>query len=133
MALLFFRVPPAWSWLAFALVLVLQVLFTAGVCFLASAATVFYRDVRFFAEILLTLLFWLTPIVYDVRTVPRALETAIYVNPMSHFVLAYQDALYHNAFPSAERMAVVLVLSLSTLALGFAIFELLKVRFAEEI
>ena len=133
MALLFFRVPPAWSWLAFLPILVLQVLFTTGVCFMVSTATVFYRDVRFFAEILLTLLFWLTPIVYDVRIVPGALVTAIYLNPMSYFVLAYQDALYHNSFPSAERMAVMLVLSLSILGLGFVLFEFLKVRFAEEI
>jgi len=133
MALLFFGVPPAWSWLAFLPILVLQVLFTTGVCFMVSTATVFYRDVRFFAEILLTLLFWLTPIVYDVRIIPGALVTAIYLNPMSYFVLAYQDAFYHSSFPSVEQMAVMLVLSLSILGLGLLLFEFLKVRFAEEI
>jgi len=133
MALLFFRTSPAWSWLAFLPVLALQVLFTSGVCFILSTATVFYRDVRHFTEMLLTLLFWLTPIVYDIRAIPGSLATVIYLNPLSYFVLAYQDALYHNAFPSVERIAVLSALTLSILGLGVALFELLKVRFAEEV
>src|SRR5262245_16161894 len=98
MALLFFRVAPSWSWVCFVPVLVMQGLFTLGVCLIASTATVFYRDVRHFVEILLTLLFWLTPIVYDVKTIPPSLAAIIQLNPMTYFVLAYQDILYYNVF-----------------------------------
>jgi ABC-2 type transport system permease protein len=132
-ALLFLRVPPSWSWLAFVPILLLQAVFTLGVCLIASTATVFYRDVRHFAEILLTLLFWLTPIVYDVRAVPPSMVTIIHLNPMTYVVLAYQDVLYHSVFPPAERLAAVVVLSLSALAIGVAVFEGQKRRFAEEV
>ncbi len=133
MALLFLGVAPGWSWLAFLPILVLQVLFTWGLCFIAAAATVFYRDVRHFTEILLTLLFWLTPIVYDIRAVPSSMASIISLNPFSYFVLAYQDALYHNIFPPIERFAVIVILTFSILGLGFTLFEMLKVRFAEEV
>jgi len=133
MALLFFGVAPARSWLVFLPLLVLQVLFTWGLCFMAAAATVFYRDARHFTEILLTLLFWLTPVVYDIRTVPASIADAISLNPFSYFVLAYQDALFYNVWPSVERLTVIVVLTFAIFGLGLALFEMLKMRFAEEV
>lgn len=67
-------------------------------------ATVFYRDVRHFTKILLALLFWLTPIIYDIKAVSPSLRTVLYMNPFSYFILAYQDALYHNIFSSLDRL-----------------------------
>src|SRR5215470_11858140 len=93
MALFFFKVSLAWSWLMFLPLLALHVLFTLGLAFLLAAATVFYRDVHHFTEILLTLVFWLTPIVYTLEVVPASLKTVLYLNPMSYFILAYQDVL----------------------------------------
>src|SRR5882724_12033699 len=87
MAWLFFKVPVAWSWINFLPVLGLQILFNLGLCFMISTATVFYRDVRHFTEILLMLLFWLTPIIYDIRSITPALQSVIYLNPISFFTL----------------------------------------------
>ena len=133
MALLFFKVSVAWSWLAFVPILVLQILFTVGMCFIVSTATVFYRDVRHFTEILLMLLFWLTPIIYDIRTVSDSLKTVLYMNPLSYFILAYQDVLYRNVFLSLDRLIVLLILTFLSLGLGYSLFLICKVRFAEEV
>src|SRR5262245_48581890 len=115
MALLFFKVSVAWSWITFFPILALQILFTVGLCFIVSTATVFYRDVRHFTEILLMLLFWLTPIIYDIHTVSDSLRTVLYMNPLSYFILAYQDVLYHNAFPSLDRLMILLILTFLSL------------------
>jgi lipopolysaccharide transport system permease protein len=133
MALLFFRVSVAWSWIAFVPVLVLQILFTVGMCFILSTATVFYRDIRHFTEILLMLLFWLTPIIYDIQTVPDSLRTVLYMNPLSYFILAYQDVLYRNTFLALDRLMVLAVLTFLSLGLGYSLFLMCKVRFAEEV
>jgi homopolymeric O-antigen transport system permease protein len=133
MALLFFRVSVGWSWIAFVPVLVLQILFTVGMCFIFSTATVFYRDIRHFTEILLMLLFWLTPIIYDIRTVPESLRTVLYMNPLSYFVLAYQEVLYDNVFLSLDRLITLLILTVLSLVLGYSLFLFCKVRFAEEV
>src|SRR5262245_14521694 len=82
MAFLFFHVPVAWSWVNFIPVLVMQILFTLGLCLIVSTATVFYRDIRHFTEILLMLLFWLTPVIYDIETAPASLKTVLYMNPL---------------------------------------------------
>jgi lipopolysaccharide transport system permease protein len=133
MALLFFKVSVTWSWITFVPILVLHILFTVGICFILSTATVFYRDIRHFTEILLMLLFWLTPIIYDIHTVSDSLRRVLYMNPNSYFILAYQDALYRNTFLSFDRLAVLLLLTFLSLVLGSWLFRLCKERFAEEV
>ena len=133
MAILFFKVPVALSWLNFFLILALHVLFTLGMCFIVSTATVFYRDVRHFTEILLMLLFWLTPIIYDIQTIPASLRTAIYFNPLAYFTLAYQDALYHNSLSSSYELLVLALLAFLSLFLGYTLFVHSKIRFPEEV
>lgn len=132
-ALFFFKAAVAWSWTAFLPVLVLQVLFTLGLCFILSAVTVFYRDVRHFIEISLMMLFWLTPIIYDIESIPMSLRKVVYMNPLSYFILAYQDALYHDRFPSPDRFAAIAVLTLISLVCGYLLFVACKKRFAEEV
>ncbi|MBI2350261.1 MAG: ABC transporter permease [Deltaproteobacteria bacterium] len=132
-AILFFRIPFSWSVVAFLPVLMLHVLFTLGLSFLASTATVFYRDVRHFTDIFLMLLFWLTPIVYDVRSLPESLRRMIYFNPVSFFIASYQDILYRQSFPTLGSLFALLFLSLSSLTLGYLLFYNYKVRFPEEV
>ncbi len=133
MAFLFFRVSLTWAWITFLPILVLQIVFTLGMCFLLSTATVFYRDVRHFTEILLMLVFWLTPIIYNIEAVPESLRRVLYMNPLSYFILAYQDALYHNTFPALEKLIVIVALAFLSLGLGYSLFVIRKVRFPEEV
>jgi lipopolysaccharide transport system permease protein len=133
MAFVFFGVLPSWSWLAFFPILVLHVFFTLGACFVVATATVFYRDVRHFTETLLMLLFWLTPIIYDIRSITPPLQSVIYLNPLSFFTLSYQNALYYNVFPSLQEVAVLTMLTALMIVTGYALFVRLKTRFAEEV
>jgi homopolymeric O-antigen transport system permease protein len=132
-AFIFFGVLPSWSWLAFLPILVLHVLFTLGACFVVSTATVFYRDVRHFTEILLMLTFWLTPIVYDIRSITPSLQSVIYLNPVAFFILGYQNVLYYDAFPSILEVTVLAGLTTTVLVLGYVLFVRSKTRFAEEV
>ncbi len=132
MAWLFFKVPVAWSWLNFFPIVLLQILFTLGLSFILSTATVFYRDVRHFTEIFLTLLFWLTPIIYDAKLAPALLKSVFYMNPFSYFILGYQDALYRNLSSSPEQWLTVASLALLSLAAGYTLFAACKTRFPEE-
>jgi lipopolysaccharide transport system permease protein len=133
MAIFFFDIPPSWSWLGFFPVLLMHFLFTLGMSFMLSAVTVFYRDVRHFTEIILMLLFWLTPIVYEVKSVPDALRSAVYLNPASYFIMPYQDILYRGVFPSIETILPAMFLTLFALVVGYTLFSFLKFRFAEEV
>lgn len=101
--ILYFQVPLSWSMLCFIPLVILHVLFVLGLSFIFSTATVFYRDVYHFTEILLILLFWLTPIVYNIHTIPESLRLVIYMNPLSFFILSYQDILYRQVIPNISE------------------------------
>jgi lipopolysaccharide transport system permease protein len=133
MAIFFFDVPPSWSWLGLFPLLLMHFFFTLGMSFMLSTATVFYRDVRHFTEIFLMLLFWLTPIVYEIKSVPAALRSVIYLNPASYFIMPYQDILYRGVFPSIEIILPATFLTLFVLVVGYTLFSFLKFRFAEEV
>ncbi len=133
MALFFFRVPVALSWTMFLPILALQILFTLGLCLIVSTATVFYRDIRHFTEILLMLLFWLTPVIYDIKIIPASLRSVIDMNPLAYFILAYQDALYHNTVSPPDKLLILALLAFLSLFLGYAFFAYSKVRFPEEV
>ena len=133
MALFFFRVSLSWAVLAFIPVLILHVLFTLGFCFFFSSATVFYRDVRHFTEIFLLLLFWLTPIIYDIRTLSEPLRWIIHLNPVSFFIAAYQDILYRHIFPDSSVFLALVFLSSLSLMGGYILFARCKAQFAEEV
>lgn len=133
MAVFLFQVPLKWSTLWFFPLLALHMIFTIGLSFVVSTATVFYRDVRHFVEIFLTLLFWLTPIIYDVATVPEPLHSFIYLNPQSFFILSYQDILYRQVVPEFSRFAILVGLAGVSLLIGYQVNRSYKARFAEEV
>ena len=113
--------------------LLLHLVFIVGLSFLISTATVFYRDVRHFMETLLLLLFWLTPIIYDVKTIPESLRALIYLNPQSFFILSYQDILYRQTAPDWQRLAILTGLAGTALGIGYRVTASFKAQFAEEV
>ncbi len=69
--LLWYRVPLSGPMALFPVFLALQVIFTIGVALILSTATAFFRDVRHLLEVALSVLFWTTPILYELRQVPE--------------------------------------------------------------
>jgi ABC-2 type transport system permease protein len=132
-ALVYFGKPIAWSYLAVIPVLCLHVIFTLGLCMVLSTATVFYRDVKHFTEILLMLLFWLTPVVYNRRVLSDALRLVVYSNPVSYFIAAYQDIFYLGVIPDFDQIIILVLLSGVSILIGQLVFTAYKSRFAEEI
>lgn len=128
-----FAVRPSWAILGFLPVLVLHVMFTLGLSFFVATATVFFRDVKHLTEFLLMLLFWLTPVVYDVRNLAPTMRRVIFFNPLSPFIVSYQDVLYRQALPGALQLLVLALLAAVSLFAGYIVFWACKARFAEEV
>ena len=99
------------------LVVALHLPFLCGTALALAALAVHFKDVRDLVSNLLTLAFFLTPILYSIDAVPkRSLRALVEWNPATPFVLAYQDVLFYGRPPGAMvwlGMAVAAVVAWS--------------------
>jgi ABC-type polysaccharide/polyol phosphate export permease len=131
--LVLFEVRPAAPMLAYPLVLLLLVGVTAGAALLVAAAAAYFRDVKHLLEISLSLLFWMTPIIYDLNDAPEYLRLPILLSPLSAHVTALHDIFYLRAWPDASVWIVACAWSTASLIGGVSVFLALEDRFAEQI
>ena len=92
--------------LLFPVVLALQVVFTIGIALiLADASRRSSATSGICSKWRLAVLFWTTPIVYELQQVPERLRLLILLSPMSPFVVAYQKLFFYREWPERDRLA----------------------------
>lgn len=114
--------------------MLLQTIFIAGVAMMVSSASVLFRDLRDIISNLLHLGFFITPIIYTIDDVQsRPLRALLRMNPMTPFVVAYQDIFFFGRFPSISDSVLILAYSTLSLLTGFFVFDRLRDTLAEAI
>ena len=112
-------------------VILLQVIFTAGLGLLLSTAYVYARDTRHLLEVGLQVWFWMTPVVYSVAMVPAAIGQYLHWNPMARFITAYQDIVVGGRAPSLATFGILLACAGVAGVAGLVVFSRHQRRFAE--
>jgi ABC-2 type transport system permease protein len=131
--MLIFRIPLSWAMVSYPLILALLVFFTTGVALIVSVATVLFRDVKHLVEVALSVLFWLTPIIYDLNDVPERLRLPLLLSPMTPFVTAMHDVFYHQAWPAMTVWTAATAWSVVMFLIGFTLFITFEERLAEHL
>jgi lipopolysaccharide transport system permease protein len=116
---------------ALPLVLVPQLLLTAGLSWVLSSLGVFVRDLGQAIGFVLSLWFYLTPIVYPVGAVPAQARWLLALNPMTVIVEAYRRLLLQGAWPEWGSLAAVTLISAGLCLLGYVWFDRLRPMFAD--
>jgi len=131
--LLYYRVVPEAPMLLFPVFVSLQVLFTIGVALVLATSAAFLRDVRHLVDIAIMILFWMTPIVYELRELSPLLRRVILLTPMSPYVAAYQQIFYYRQWPDAAVW--VTTTGYAALALGLGLWMIVRSEdsFAERV
>jgi lipopolysaccharide transport system permease protein len=125
-------VVPGRAALFFPLVVALQALFTVAVVLATSALNVFYRDLQHVLSNLITLWFFLVPVVYSRDIIPPAFRgPVILADPMAVAITSYQDIFYYGRAPNFVGLAGAAALSLVILAAALVLFENRRDEFAE--
>lgn len=89
-----------WGALALPAVIALELPLLAGLALGLAALHAHFKDVRDLLANLLTLLFFLAPILYPLAAVPiRPLRALIAANPFTPFTLAYQQTIFAGTVP----------------------------------
>ena len=116
-------------------VIVLQLPLLGGLCLGLAALNVHFKDVKDIVTNLLTLWFFLTPILYPLEAVsirPLYLVVA-WLNPFTPFIRAYQALLFDGVLPPWELWLQMLLWGAAVWAVGSWLFERLSESLAEAV
>jgi ABC-type polysaccharide/polyol phosphate export permease len=117
-------------------VLFLLFSFSLGISFLSATANVFFRDTRNFLDIIMTLWFFLTPIIYNIDAVfvsPQGQRLVYWLNPMASIVTLFRHMFYTSYWDAPSFIARTSFSCIATMVVGWLIFAQLSPRFVEEL
>jgi ABC-type polysaccharide/polyol phosphate export permease len=118
----------------FPAVLLVQLVLTLGLALILSALTVHFRDIRDILSNLLTVWFFVTPIIYPWQEAPDSIKRFLNLNPFMHLAVSYQEILFFDGpFGHLKWMLMLGAISILFFLAGYFIFDRLRDTFAEEV
>lgn len=123
-----------WGALLLPAVLLLQLPMLAGLAIGLAALNTHFKDVRDLLANLLTLLFFMAPILYPLAAVPgEKLQWLLRANPFTPFTLAYQATLFYGHAPPAALWLQMAAVALVSWLAGTWLFGRLRETLAEAV
>lgn len=104
-----------------------------GLSYPLAAVHVWFRDTQYFLKVILQLLFFLTPVFYETRSIPEQFRVLYRFNPMVGMVDGYRDVIVRGVFPPLLAWLNLLGLSSLLLLVGLAIFNRCSRHFVDEL
>lgn len=129
--MIYYQIPFSLYILLILPILLIQFIFTYGLSLLLSAANLFYRDVQYLFGLLITMWFYLTPVIYPTEIFPQAWRWIFMINPMAVFINAYREVLFNATLPKFSSLGIGLTISLILLLVSYIFFKKLEKTFAD--
>ena len=111
-----------WNPVTFLSLLIIQGILIVGLSFFIATSNVFYRDIAQLVGIVLSLLFFLTPIFYRPITGGQYSEL-LAMNPMTPMINSYRAVLYEGKSPDLGTLALTGGISLAVCGLGYVLYK----------
>jgi len=107
--------------------------FSLGLAWLAAALTVFYRDVQQLVGLILTVWFWLTPVVWPFSMLSGWPRLILTMNPLYYIVEGYRKSFITHVPFWADPMAGLCFWGITFVVFMFGglVFKRLKPEFAD--
>lgn len=115
------------------LVVIIQYIMLLGFTFILSAIEMYMRDIEHIVNFILSMAFYVTPILYTPDIFPDNLAWVLKINPMAYLVNAYRSIFFYQEMPDVVGLVIVGVFSIVIFLVGYVIFEKLQKGFAEEV
>lgn len=98
-------------------------LFTLGAGLLLSPLAAFFNDVVELVGVAMTLLFYLTPIIYPKYIVPPNFRWVVQMNPIRSILEVFRDPIHLSKLPPLTHLSVAVAISLIVFFIGLAVFR----------
>ena len=122
---------PKLNWLIFIpILLVVSFIFIYSLSLLVATINLFFRDMERLIGLLLTFIFYLTPIIYPSSMVPQKYRFLLYLDPFASIVICWQNLFLYSTL-NIKFLILAIFYSLIFLVLATYTYNKLKFKFAE--
>jgi homopolymeric O-antigen transport system permease protein len=129
----YYHIVPSSAILFLPVVIFVQFALTSAVALLLAMANLFYRDVKYLFEVIITVWMFATSVLYPVDRVTGWAGTLLRLNPMTPIVDAYRSVLLRGQLPTMGPLAIDAVVAVVLLASIWLLFHRSEFQFAEYI
>jgi ABC-type polysaccharide/polyol phosphate export permease len=130
--MIYYQVVPTTAILALPWVLAVHVLFTLSIALLLAMANLFYRDVKYLFELIITVWMFMSAVLYPVDRVGGLMGQVMALNPVTPILEAYRDVLLRGRMPEASFL-ITTVVAAAFLVVAWVIFHRAEYEFAENV
>ena len=121
----------SFTMLLFPVVVLPLFLFTLGISYFVASLGVYLRDTAYVVQVVLQVLFFMTPIFYPIQAIPEELRWPLQINPLTILIEESRHVCIYGALPNWNFLGFAFLVSLIVLQLGFAWFNKTKKGFAD--
>jgi ABC-2 type transport system permease protein len=112
-------------------VIVLETILIISIVLLLSSLDIYYRDVSFVLQAMLTVWFYATPILYPIEFVPEKYFAFYILNPMVGITTSFQSIFLHTNVATFTPILISAVETAILLPIGFFVFKKRSKYFAD--
>src|SRR5262249_23863635 len=109
----------SWCILLVPVPLLLQVMFLVGASWMLSPVYLLVRDLSQIVNLLMLVLFVISPIAYRPESLGGTVQLLLWLNPLYYYITMFQNLLFDGTLPAPAIVLVALALSIATFACGF--------------
>ncbi|MEO8847968.1 MAG: ABC transporter permease [Casimicrobiaceae bacterium] len=121
----------AWSWLiGIPILLLLQGLIIFGFSLAIASCNVFFRDIERLLSMVMTVLFYLTPVIYEPKMVPPLFAPLLALNPFAPLIVAWRR-LFLDGVIDWTAIGLAAIAGALSMAAGILIFQRVRWKLAE--
>jgi ABC-type polysaccharide/polyol phosphate export permease len=131
--MLYYRIPPTGMIVFLPVVLFVQLLFTLGMSLLLAMSNLFYRDVKYLFEIVLTVWMFMTSVLYPVSLVGGKTAVIMQLNPLTPIIDGYRAVLLYGQSPFTPAFLLAAAVSVVLFFGAWLVFHRAEFEFAENV
>lgn len=112
-----------WTVLLSFVPMLLVVFMALGIGLMLSTVTVKFRDMMHLYSVLMTVLLYLTPVIYPVSILPEWLYDLVMLNPLTVVITMFRDLMLYDTMFSIETLGIAFAETVVFMALGICVFH----------
>lgn len=104
-----------------------------GFSLLTAPLYIKYRDLNQIWEVILTLAFYASPIIYPLSIIPEKLQPYLWLNPMAYLIHYTKFALIEGNIIAINKFIILVIITVGLLIIGSIVFNRSQDKIAEQI